>query len=280
MAVRRLAIIGAVLGAAVWAVVYGLGLARTERETGGVRVSGNIELTDAEVAFKILGRVGKRLVDEGQYIEEGQVVAVLDDADIQTLEAELALRRAELEAAKSSLAELEAGSLPEEKRAAEAAMNRSEATLKELEAGSRRQEKDAAQAAVESARVEREQLEREYQRAIGLLKDRVVSEENFERYRAAYQAADWRLREATARQGLVNEGPRVEQIQQARAALAQTTAQYELVRNGPRVEAKDQARARVAQAEAAVRLAVTRREYATVSRSVVGNRAFQESGAG
>ena len=47
---------------------------------GALRVSGNIEVTDAEVSFKIPGRVIERLVSEGETVEQGQIVARLDDS--------------------------------------------------------------------------------------------------------------------------------------------------------------------------------------------------------
>ena len=48
---------------------------------GQVAVSGNIEVTDVEVSFKIPGRVRERLVDEGETVKAGQVVARLDAED-------------------------------------------------------------------------------------------------------------------------------------------------------------------------------------------------------
>jgi HlyD family secretion protein len=94
------------------ALVYRFGIARSNHDTPGViRVSGNIEVTDAEVGFKIPGRVEQRLVDEGMMVQAGQVIALLDKRD---LEAEVAMRRAELEAAKALLDELRAGTRPEE----------------------------------------------------------------------------------------------------------------------------------------------------------------------
>ena len=56
-----------------------------------VRLSGNIEVIEVGVSFKIAGRVEKRLVDEGQTVHCGQLIAVLDTSD---LEAEVAQRRA------------------------------------------------------------------------------------------------------------------------------------------------------------------------------------------
>jgi HlyD family secretion protein len=96
-------------------VVVGAGLgywylaAAAHARNGPLRVSGNIEVTEAEVSFKLPGRVVERLVDEGQLVKAGQVVARLETADLQ---GQAALREAEVETAQAALRELEAGSRP------------------------------------------------------------------------------------------------------------------------------------------------------------------------
>ena len=42
----------------------------SHRSSDVIRVSGNIEVTDAEMSFKISGRVIRRLVDEGQFVKK------------------------------------------------------------------------------------------------------------------------------------------------------------------------------------------------------------------
>lgn len=46
-------------------------LARSRLDGKAIRVSGNIEVTDAELSFKIPGRVETRLVDEGEVVNAG-----------------------------------------------------------------------------------------------------------------------------------------------------------------------------------------------------------------
>ena len=91
---------------------------------GDLVLSGNLEVTDAQLGFKVAGRVSERLVDEGGRVTAGQLVARLDDAEQQD---QLALRQAELAGAEALLAELEAGSRPQEIAAAEAALRSTEA---------------------------------------------------------------------------------------------------------------------------------------------------------
>lgn len=266
---RRKRIVAVILAVAVFGGMsfYQLVLARSRGDGGLLRLSGNIEVTDAEVAFKIAGRVEKRLVEEGQLVEAGQVVARLDSSDLNW---DVALRRAELQAARVAVAELEAGSRPEEIAAAKAAMDKAHALLTELENGARVQEVAVAETALARATVEKGRLQSEFNRAARLVESHAVSTEQYEATQAAYQVSIARQREAAEQLNLVKEGPRQEQIQQARAALAQTQAQYELVKTGPRRETIEQARARVEQAESALRLAETRLGYAVLASPLSG----------
>src|SRR5450631_2571589 len=43
-----------------------------------IRISGNIELTQVNIAFKVSGRLIERAVDEGDVVKTGQIVARLD----------------------------------------------------------------------------------------------------------------------------------------------------------------------------------------------------------
>jgi HlyD family secretion protein len=265
---RRKLLVGLIVLAAVAAPVVHRYVLREARPNGSVlRVSGNIEVIDAEVGFKIPGLVVERLVDEGEPVRKGQVVAKLEAAD---LAADLAARRAELEVAGAALAELERGARPEEKEAARAAMKRAEAAFEELERGSRPQQIKAAEATLQSAVVNRDRLKTELDRAEKLLAERNISQEVFDFAKASFDVAVARCHEATEQLDLVKLGPREEQVRQAREFLKQTTAQHTLVMKGPRDEVKEQARARVRQVQAAVLLAETRLSYATVLSPLTG----------
>lgn len=234
---------------------------RGEDSPNLIQVSGNIEVTDAEVSFKMAGRVEQRAFNEGEQIEAGQLVAALDSLD---LEQEVALRQADWRAARAALAELEAGSRPEEIAQAEAAVARARAKLDELEAGSRPQEIAVAWATVNSAQAELERTRTDYERQQNLLDQDVISAREFESSRAAFNVALARHKESEERLGLVREGPRVEEIEQARKALRESEERLALVRKGPRIEKIDQARARLEQSAAAVELAKVRLDYSKV----------------
>ncbi|MGB5984671.1 MAG: biotin/lipoyl-binding protein, partial [Desulfobacterales bacterium] len=67
---------------------------RPQGPVSHIRVSGNIEVTQVEVSFKIPGRLAQRMVDEGDHVQAGQVIARLDPEDqrlkVAQAEAELA----------------------------------------------------------------------------------------------------------------------------------------------------------------------------------------------
>jgi HlyD family secretion protein len=195
-----------IVTAVVVVLVIGAGIAywfhfREGKEVGVIRVSGNIEVTDVDVSFKIPGRLLQRSVDEGMTVSVGQPVALLDSAD---LEGEVSMKAAELQAA--------------------------EAGLRELVAGSRPQEIAGARAAVAAAQAEAERLSGDFERAKVLHARDVISMQEFEKARTVYEVADERRKEAKESLHLVEEGPRREQIEQSRARVRQAKEALELAR--------------------------------------------------
>jgi HlyD family secretion protein len=155
-----------------------------------IRVSGTIEVTDAELSFRIPGRLEERLAREGTTLAKGAVVARLDPIE---LEQEAALRRADLDAALADLAELRAGSRPEDIAQAEAAL------------------------ALARAEADRARLEDVRHREL-YAKDVVAAREQ-EGAQTAHAVALARVRQADERLRLLRQGPRPEQIAQLRARV-------------------------------------------------------------
>lgn len=185
-----------VLAVVALAVVAGVAvrLMRTnsELDRNTLRLSGNVEITSAQVSFNIPGRVEHRLVSEGESVTNGQVVAFLEKTE---LEQELAMRRADVQAAQAALAELETGTRPEEI--------------------------DQAAAAVEVARAEAKRVNGDLARQKELFQQKVISPREFEAAEAAAGMASAKVREAEARLALLKKGPREETILAARARLEQ-----------------------------------------------------------
>ena len=98
--------------------------AATRGDDHSLRISGNVEAHESVVSFKVQGRIVELPVQEGQYVQQGQLLARLDDDDyrqqvsvddatVRTREAELELALAgsrvqEIQAAKQTLADTQA----------------------------------------------------------------------------------------------------------------------------------------------------------------------------
>jgi HlyD family secretion protein len=207
----------AAVGAAAW--IYH---ERGKKPDNRIVVSGNIELTEVNIAFKTAGRLIERTVDEGDAVKKGQVIARLDR---DQLVAQRARETAGLESAQSQLAQAEtalewekatlAGDI-EQKRGDVAA---NEARLAEMQNGARPQEKLDAQAAVDSAQSEVDRSKKDWDRAQTLFKDDDISAAQFDQYRNRWESATAALKSAKERQALVLLGPRAEVIQAQQAAL-------------------------------------------------------------
>jgi len=115
-------------------------------------ISGNIELTQVDISFKVPGKLVELNVDEGTFVKKGMIIARIDREQVEhqrvrdqavvssaetqfregetqvqwqraTLESDINLRNAEIRAAKAHLDELLAGSRPQEIQQARAAVS-------------------------------------------------------------------------------------------------------------------------------------------------------------
>jgi len=188
-----------------------------------LKISGNIELTEVNIAFKTAGRLVERSVDEGDTVKKDQMIARLDrdqllaqrDREIaagQSATAQLAQAETALEWQKSTLA-----ADLDQKRADLASL---EAKLAELENGARPQEKLDAKAAVDAAAAELDRAKKDWDRAQTLYKNDDISTAQYDQYRTRWESTQAALNQAREREALVLAGPRSEQIK-AQAALVE-----------------------------------------------------------
>lgn len=190
---RRIVVVGAVIAIAAAAAYLINSSSRNRR--GTVHVSGNIEVIAVEASFKVPGRVKERPVDEGEMVRPGQLIARLDSEDF---EHEVSRTRSEAEAMRAVLAELEAGSRPEEIAQARAALARADSEAKRLDT--------------------------EYRREKALFAKEVIPQRELDTARTAYETSQAAAREAREAFILVRKGPRRERIDQARARLREAEA--------------------------------------------------------
>jgi HlyD family secretion protein len=213
----------------VLAVVRWGGWGNAERQV--IRVSGNIELTEVDIAFKSAGKLVKLAVEEGDMVQKGSLVAVLDQA-------ETSQRRdgavAAVQSAKSRLAQLGTAiafqheQVEGQEARSRAEVQQAEALLQELLRGSRKQEIEAARAALARSETEYTRAERDWERAQTLYKDEDISTAQYDDFRARFESANAQRTQAKQQLDLIEEGPRKEDIEAGRAQLERARANLKL----------------------------------------------------
>ena len=164
-----------------------------------IKVSGNIETTEVNVGFKISGRIVSLSLQEGDWVENGKILAKLDDEDLRH---RFELAKATLNSAQAKLNKLLAGSRPEELREAEAALHQAQFDLENKQA--------------------------HYERMKVLFEGHVIPKETFDNAEAGYKIAKATVQRATENYKLVKEGPRKEDIEDAKAQVEQARASLKL----------------------------------------------------
>jgi HlyD family secretion protein len=183
---------------------------RTAPPADRVRVSGQIEATDVQVASQVPGRLLERRVAEGDRVEKGAVVAVLDTADT-----ELALTRARADRAQADAQYrlLQAGSRPEDIRQAQAQVSSAQADVA------------AADADLAASEIDVQRFESLLASNSGSRKQRddAVARRNIAKERSA--AARERVRAAQEGVARLRAGARPEELDAARSRVDAAAAQ-------------------------------------------------------
>jgi HlyD family secretion protein len=224
-------------------------------------VSGNIELTEINIAFKTAGRLIERTVTEGDYVKKGQLIARLDR---DQLSAQREREQAGLVSSESQYAQ--AQTALEWQRATVAAdidqrkadLAAAEARLSEFHNGARPQEKQDAHAAVQSAQSEADRARKDWERAQTLHKNDDISTSQFDQFRTRWESAEATLKSVKEREALVLAGPRDEQI-------AGQAAQVDRARASVKLAEANQLEMKRRQQELATRRAEQARSKASLS---------------
>ncbi|MBI5642915.1 MAG: efflux RND transporter periplasmic adaptor subunit [Deltaproteobacteria bacterium] len=158
-------------------------------------LSGNVEVTEADIGFTMAGRISELLKEEGDRVEKGGRLASLQRVDIES------------EAAKAEAAVFEAG-----------------ARLAELKAGPRPQELSEAEANVSFAYAELEKARKDLERYDLLFKNGAIAASQYDSYVKAFETSRARHKAAEERKSMVKEGPRREDIKAAEFRVRQSEA--------------------------------------------------------
>jgi HlyD family secretion protein len=200
-----------------------LELGCSRRPANVVHVSGNIELTEVDMSFKTAGRLVQRRFDEGDAVKKGDVVAQLDqdqlveqkDRDV----AGIASADSQFQQLQTSIA-MQKETLESDIAARKADLAQAQAHLEELLNGSRPQEIQQARASVSDAQAQYQLAKEDWDRAQTLYKNEDISRAQYDEYHARLNSTQAILHQAQHRSSLVDEGPRKEDIAAARAQVA------------------------------------------------------------
>ena len=157
--------------------------------------SGTVEATEAHLGFQVAGRVAEIHFAEGDAVSAGDLLALVDLAELEALHA-----------------------------GAEAALGAATARLREMERGARRQETAQAEAGALAGQERAAEAEREYARAERLHAGGAISEQALEAAATAAQIARAGSDQAAEALALVEEGPRREQLEAQRAMVRSAEA--------------------------------------------------------
>lgn len=185
-----------IIGAAVVAVAVGVGAYSyyehkvSALNSAELTLAGNVDVREVSVAFRASDRIAKVLVEEGVKVQEGQVLAILDNR-------ELALQ---LNKVKSQIAV-------------------QQATVDALHNGTRSEDLLVAEETVNEARASSTLAQQSFARMEALYKEGAISSQEYDKARANYDAT--KAKTVTAEQTLQKAitGPRAEEIAGAEANL-------------------------------------------------------------
>ncbi|MGE5515765.1 MAG: HlyD family efflux transporter periplasmic adaptor subunit [Bacteroidota bacterium] len=185
----------AVLAAALWFAL------RKPADTGALVLNGSVDIRQLDLAFRVEGRLDKLLVEEGDRVAAGQVVAVM-----------------------------EKGYLEDAVRIAEARVAAAAANLGKLETGNRPQEIGQAKADVARAEAAYANAKATYDRRAGLPLDSTISRQALDNARADMRQAEAQLNRARQTLTLQEKGFRSEDIAVAKAQMQAEQGTLDLMR--------------------------------------------------
>ncbi|GAA4326893.1 HlyD family efflux transporter periplasmic adaptor subunit [Pigmentiphaga soli] len=200
--IKKLLVLAVLLAAGIAAVWFLWG---SRPDDGSLTLYGNVDIRQISLAFEGSDRVAQMRVEEGDRVQAGQVLAVLDT---RTARLQLAQAAAQVAVLEQSLLALRNGSRPEEIRQASA-------------------EVAAARAEVERSRLQLDRL----QQAAASTGGQAVAGVELDNARAQMQVAQARLQAQRQAERLARVGPRREDIARAEAQLEAARAEQALLQH-------------------------------------------------
>ena len=200
---HRLPILLLVLAAAAAGYYYYLGPRRSAKptDTAQLELSGNIETHESVVGFKVPGRIVTLPIEEGQWVEQGTLLAELDSDDYRQQvamdEANVGVQRKQLDLGL---------------------------------AGTRRQELEMTEQALLDARADLAQKQLDFKRADTLYRQQVGSQQARDQAETNLTRAQATVERAQQQYDQAREGTRKEELSVMRAELTQAEQRLRLSR--------------------------------------------------
>ena len=163
--------------------------------TKGVVASGTVEATQAALGFQMPGRIDRIAVREGDKVTTGDTLAWLDHVELNARKAQ-----------------------------AQAQLNAARATLAEIEAGARSEEIEQARIALHAAVGRLNNAQQDFDRTQQLVRGGAVAQEVLDNARLALDQATSQKNQAEQQVKLLESGARPERITTQRAVIAQGEA--------------------------------------------------------
>lgn len=192
---RRIAIIVVIAAIVIAAfATSGFGLLKAH-DDGALKLNGNVDIREVDLGFRVNGRISSIAVDEGAHVKQGQLLATLDAA---TLDSRIAQ--------------------------ADAKVSQAEAQLSKLRNGNRSQDIAQARARVAAAAAVAQDADRDYARRQPLVEPGAISRDIWEQTVATRDKARADLAAAQQQLSLMNAGSRSEDVAAAAADVRSATA--------------------------------------------------------
>jgi HlyD family secretion protein len=219
-----------------------------ERQTLPIKVSANGTVKperSINVSPKQSGILKKLLVKEGDIVKQGQILAYMDDSNLQ---GQFTQARGQLAQQEANLQKLIAGNRPQDIASAQAVLDEAQANLQKAQAGNRPQDIGQAKARLQSAQASLTKAEDNLRRNQQLYNAGAISLQTVNQSRADRDSAQGQVNEAIQALALQKAGSRPEDIKQGQAVVRQKQQALALLKAGTRQEDIEQARAQVASA--------------------------------
>lgn len=197
-----------------------------------ISLSGNImALSTVNVISKVPGKIERIYVSEGDRIRKDQLLAKIDDDDIQIQlkqaiagyeSAKVRAKQARLTSEKSILTQL---------KQAQAMLSSNDARFKQMKEGARPEEKDQINSMLEQAKANFENTENNYERMKKLFDSGSVSQQQFDIAKTQYLVAKAQYESSKKQKEIVDKGAREGDITAMEKSVEQAQASLDMINN-------------------------------------------------